>query len=584
MKRILLIAVICAVLPRMAGAQVRKQVEVTKEYVPSVKQAPKLPIVPDMTDTTQMRPEIAYAVSPFALNSPLELDPIHPTTVTFWNFNRPLPYYLKAGAGYPLNSAVDFHAATQHPNTGYALGYIHHEGRYADIRNDFGRKNKSMRLFNRAGAAAGKYLGKHVLEASASYENRLYRRYGAYVDPSVADRFPVSPGARVDYGDADFALRIGDDFQDLSRVNFEVAASCNLFFDQTVWTSNDNRPRQTTLHASGKLARAFGRHRFSLEAGYDRFAGHRSITKLEEHVIRAGIRYGAETRTTNFEVGLDYYRDRISGTEDENYFLPFVRVNLDFGTKKIRPFLEVDGSFQDNSYRSLTRQCPYVTPGTLQYKSSVDYRGRLGIRGDLWRERFSYRLYAAFSINNDHNYWYATGLYDASAQQVLAAALTLQPEQGRQTVTSFHGEAEFHPVNALRIELGIHSYLYNDDLDWDNGEPKFEGNLGIRYSFRRVSFGVALSGQTARNWTLRYTEILNAPEARDSDTNAPETATRGSFKAPAALNLQASFDWRISRLVGVFVEGDNLLNKRLYRYPWYPEYGANFTVGVKLAF
>lgn len=197
MKKILLIAALCAVLPRTAGAQVRKEVEVTKEYIPSVEQAPKLPIAPDMTDTTQMRPEIAYAVSPFALNSPLELQPIHPTTVTFWNFNRPELCYLKAGAGYPLNSALDFHVATQHPNTGYALGYIHHEGRYADIRNDFDLKNKSMRMFNRAGAAAGKYIGKHIIEAAASYENRLSHRYGAYIDPSIAGWFPVAPrGAR----------------------------------------------------------------------------------------------------------------------------------------------------------------------------------------------------------------------------------------------------------------------------------------------------------------------------------------------------------------------------------------------------
>ena len=584
MKKILLIAALCAVLPRTAGAQVRKEVEVTKEYIPSVEQAPKLPIAPDMTDTTQMRPEIAYAVSPFALNSPLELQPIHPTTVTFWNFNRPELCYLKAGAGYPLNSALDFHVATQHPNTGYALGYIHHEGRYADIRNDFDLKNKSMRMFNRAGAAAGKYIGKHIIEAAASYENRLSHRYGAYIDPSIAGWFPVAPGARVDYGDADFAFRIGDDFQDLSRVNFELAAQCNLFFDQSVWTSNDNRPRQTTLHASGKLARAFGRHRFSLEAGYDRYAGHRSITALEEHVFRGSIRYGAETRMTNFEVGLDYYRDRISGTKDENYFLPFVRLSFNLGTKKIRPFLDVDGSFRANDYRSLTRQCPYVTPATLQNKRSVDYKTRLGISGNLWRERLAYRLYAAFSLNNDHNYWYSTGIYDAAAQRVLAAALTLQPAQARQTVTSFHGEAEFHPVNALRIELGLHANLYNDNLDFGNGVPKFEGNFGIRYSVKQISFGVSLAGQTAQKWTLLYTDIVNAPETDETGTESSDIAERGTFKVPATMNLQATFDWRISQLVGIFVEGDNLLNHKLYRQPWYPEYGANFTLGVKLAF
>lgn len=29
---------------------------------------------------------------------------------------------------------------------------------------------------------------------------------------------------------------------------------------------------------------------------------------------------------------------------------------------------------------------------------------------------------------------------------------------------------------------------------------------------------------------------------------------------------------------------DYLVNRRLYEYPWYPELGANFTVGVKANF
>ena len=31
-------------------------------------------------------------------------------------------------------------------------------------------------------------------------------------------------------------------------------------------------------------------------------------------------------------------------------------------------------------------------------------------------------------------------------------------------------------------------------------------------------------------------------------------------------------------------EGRNLINRRLYEYPWYPELGANFTVGIKANF
>lgn len=138
MKRVIFAAFVLAVLPRLAAAQVEKQVEVTKAYVPRVEGASKLPVEPDMTDTTRLRPEIDYSITPLSLRTSLTTRPIRPATVTYWEFNRPLPFYLKAGAGYPLNSVLDFYATTQNPSTGYLMGYVNHEGRYADIRNVFG--------------------------------------------------------------------------------------------------------------------------------------------------------------------------------------------------------------------------------------------------------------------------------------------------------------------------------------------------------------------------------------------------------------------------------------------------------------
>ena len=159
MKRMLFVAALMAALPWGASAQVEKRVEVTKAYVPSVEGASKLAVVPDMTDTVKMRPEIDYTITPLSLQTTLATRPIRPATVTYWEFNRPLPFYLKAGMGYPFNSVLDFYASSQNPGTGYVVGYVNHEGRYSKIGNDFGVKNNSTRMFNRIGAAAGKYFG-----------------------------------------------------------------------------------------------------------------------------------------------------------------------------------------------------------------------------------------------------------------------------------------------------------------------------------------------------------------------------------------------------------------------------------------
>ena len=257
MKRMLFVAALMAALPWGASAQVEKRVEVTKAYVPSVEGASKLAVVPDMTDTVKMRPEIDYTITPLSLQTTLATRPIRPATVTYWEFNRPLPFYLKAGMGYPFNSVLDFYASSQNPGTGYVVGYVNHEGRYSKIGNDFGVKNNSTRMLNRIGAAAGKYFGRHVLEGDLSYENRMYHRYGMYLAPDISA--DAVPGSMADYGDANIAVRFGDDFQDLSRVNFEIAIRGGMFFDHSEWPDYNDKARQTTLETHAKIARAFGR-------------------------------------------------------------------------------------------------------------------------------------------------------------------------------------------------------------------------------------------------------------------------------------------------------------------------------------
>ena len=85
--------------PGALNAQVEKRVEVSKAYVPSVEHATKLAVRPNMVDTAAIQPEIDYSITPLTLETQLATRPIRPATITYWEFDRPLPFYLKAGAG-----------------------------------------------------------------------------------------------------------------------------------------------------------------------------------------------------------------------------------------------------------------------------------------------------------------------------------------------------------------------------------------------------------------------------------------------------------------------------------------------------
>ncbi len=593
MKRLFIIAALCVAIPQIVAAQVEKQVEVTKVFVPCVERAEKMPIVPDMTDTTRIYPDIDYTITPLSIQTAFQLKPIRPATVTYWEFNRPLPFYLKAGVGYPLNSVLDFYATTQNPSVGYAMGYINHDGRYAKIRNDFGERNAATQMKNRIGAAAGKYLGRHILEGDISYENRLYHRYGAYRDPAFDELVDqtinstsfapmAAPSDAVDYGDGRIFIRLGDEFQDLSRVNFEVAFRGGLFFDHSDWPNYQDKARQISLDVSGRIARAWGKHRLVADLGYARFAGRKAIEGYLQQQIRAGVRYGRKGDFLTFDVGADYYHDMIDGGKAENYFLPYGHLVFDLGTKKMQPFVEIDGSVAANDYCSLTQQNPYFRPATLVDKSSVEYNGRFGIEGTLGRDRFSYRAYAAYTIHDNHLYWYGVGTYLPERKTFIEAATYLMPYAARQTALSFHGEMEWRPITSLLLNLGVHGFIYDDEPRYKSGDPSIKGDLSLRYAGKKIAVCVSAVLQGTREWTLEDNRMFDT----EIDGSLSETATliRTTFKAPCSVDLRVTFDWKVSSTVGIFAAGRNLLNERLYEIPWYPEYGINFTAGVKLNF
>ena len=276
--------------------------------------ASKLAVEPDMTDTTQMRPEIDYAITPLSLRTTLTTRPIRPATVTYWEFNRPLPFYLKVGAGYPLNSVLDFYATTQNPSTGYLTGYVNHEGRYADIRNDFGvADNNSMQMKNRAGVAAGKYLGRHILEGGAVVRQphvpslRRLCRSGSELAPA--------PGSMVDFGDANLLLRFGDGFQNLERTNFEVVLSGGMFFDHSDWAAgvipgSSCRWRGMAASPVASAVICF-RPRWAMNTW--RVKG---LRRYRSGPLPCRPCATVSGEVSRLEVGADFYRDRVESAAD----------------------------------------------------------------------------------------------------------------------------------------------------------------------------------------------------------------------------------------------------------------------------
>lgn len=570
---------VAVLLPLTVEAQVAKQVVVTKAYVPEVSEAVKLPIEPNMVDTVKMRPEIDYSITPQMYATDLATHRFKPATVTYWEFDRTKNFYAKVGAGYALNTIGDIYASTMNTRVGYLMAYLNHLGQFGERENYAHKKVNAMQMQNRVGVAGGLYCGKRMLEGDVNYNSEIYHRF-------------AGDGSQIDVEDINFKLRFGDNFTDLSRVNFDVSLYGNFFNDKAGWLAeNQQRLQETHAGVKARVAREFKRHYVEIGIGYDGRWGMHDLADYADNMASLGLMYGYKTDNMEIMLGADYCYDRLKATsEASNYLLPKAKVRLNVGKRNVAtPFFEVNSSVESNSYHSLLQRNPYLAFDANQNSipNSVNYDLRLGIEGRFAKDKFAYRLYMGGLFTPKSIYWYNLDY------------MWMHLHVDKRNVGSLNLEMDYKPTNRLEFSAGLHGYIYSkapkllvgggSPMTLLGGRPSMEAYFKARYNFGKISVGLSADFCSRREWNLCYTVQTidtEGSEGTEGTVDTPTTPTTNyqSFTAPFYADVSLDVDWQVAKQCTLFLEGHNLANMKIYRWAYYNDLGIHFTVGARVNF
>ncbi len=556
--------------PTLAMAQVEKRVEVSKTYIPSVGNASKLAIQPNMNDTVRLHPDIDYTITPLSIETALATKPIKPATVTYWEFDRPKPLYVKVGFGLPLNSVIDIYASTQNSGTGYVVGYFNHLGQFAKIQNDWGVKNKSDMMLNRVGVAAGKYFGKQTLSAQISYEDQLHHRYGIYSQPT-APVGALTPGSESNFGRFDAKVNFGDDFLYEDNINYNVGVDFGHFGDNSTWAETSN-PSEFSFGADAIAAMRLNHsNRLTLQVEYDHMQSTNSDYNFKRNLIGFGGVYSFVNDRIDLDAGLIYYHESTDGVDLHNriasHVIPQIDLEVNLGTEKFIPILQWDGEVRANSMGEIMAQNPYITAPTYIDYSSVDLSLRLGAKGAL-ASKLNYFAFAEYGVQNEFLHWAFLVDESSVASSAVAPAVGFVPLIGDQTYLAANFELDYRPSQRFQALASLRLLKYSSDEIYSNGMPNIEASAELNYTIKRFIFGLGAKLQSSRQW----------------QSVALPTAQPAMYEVGTTVDLSLSAEWRMKDNLSFFAEGNNLANMELYALPFYAGYGANFTVGAKILF
>lgn len=578
MKRVISISLFALLACAGVSAQVAKQVEVTKNYAPSVSQATKLAIAPNMADTVTLRPEIDYTITPRSFSSTLGTHRFKPASVTYWEYMKEYSFYMKLGVGYPLNSVADVYASTHRADVGYIMGYVNHRGQYSKIRmtdlfDGSSYRNNSQQMVNRVGVNAGKYFGRYTLSGDIYYQSDIYHRYPLRSD---YDR------REINFEDVNLKLRFGDSFVDLKRLNFDVYGSVDFYNDKSKTFVEDSKYQQIDATAGVKFARRLAtRSMFSASIDYRGYYGLKDLSSYSNNILSATLLYGYNSgRLLDLKAGLTYSFDHTTSAAktNRNYVMPYLYVGLNVRNKgTFVPYIELDGEVINNSYYSLLKRNPYVEilgsdgagmPDSMHsLPNTAKYNVRFGVSGHTRNSKFAYRFYANMSFLENSIYWYNVN------------QLFFNAEVARENVWSVNAELDYKPVSQLLLSMQVRGLIYTNFSTVNSAHPPVEAKLRLRYTHKKFAIGASAELQGVSKWTC-----INNPVfvGRSDDENA--ALERDTVTVPASVDVGLTFDWYVSDKCTVFVEGNNLANMNIYRWVYYREYGANFTAGVKVQF
>lgn len=587
MKRVISISLFALLVCAGANAQVAKQVEVTKNYAPSVSQATKLAIAPNMTDTVTLRPEIDYTITPRSFSSTLGTHRFKPASVTYWEYMKEYSFYMKLGVGYPLNSVADVYASTHRADVGYIMGYVNHQGQYSKIKlkdpfDGLSYKNNSQQMVNRVGVNAGKYFGRYTLAGDIYYQSDIYHRYPSRCDYARRE---------INFEDVDLKLRFGDSFVDLSRLNFDVYGSVDFYNDKSEVFVENSKYQQIDATAGVKIARRLAvRSMFSASIDYRGYYGLKSLSSYSNNLLSATLLYGYNSgRLLELKAGLTYTFDHTASAAKTNrhYVMPYLYVGLNVRNKgTFVPYIEVDGEVINNSYYSLLRRNPYVeilggddyakvlgSDGRgvpdfmLSLPNTAKYNVRFGVSGHTNNSKFAYRFYANMSFLENSVYWYNVN------------QLFFNVDVARENIWSVNAELDYKPISQLLLSMQVRGMIHTTFSDVRSAQPPVEAKLRLRYTHKKFAIGASAELVGVTKWTSVYD-----PAFVGISTDETAAYERRTVTVPASVDVGLTFDWFVSNKCTVFVEGNNLANMNIYRWVYYREYGANFTAGVKIQF
>lgn len=530
-------------------------------FNPTIADAQKKDLRPEPIDTILPERPVRFDLIAAKAVIPAKVDSLAAASLNVRQAQQKLyKGFVKAGFGLyttPLGELYYDQGRSRDNAWGIHLKHLSSAGGLDDV-------GPSRYSYNNVDAHYAQFLRNHEVGGRLMYDRRRVSYYGFDATDSVLALQDLQAAADDDrkqfYNDIGFAARIRSLYKDSTLVAHDVGLEVYAY-------SNLSGSRETNMRLTADLSKAEQGDRLGLGLLIDNNAYRGELRNgLFGEVRSASL---GDHRTNGTLVGLkpsitrqgDKYMVRIGAGlyidaqgKTSFHFFPQAYASYSLFDDILVPYVGIDGERRRNSFRSLTRENPWLIARPALANSSLLYDAYAGLRGSF-SSRVGFDVRASISAMEDRP------LFLAAPNGPFGAQMAVVYDRVKQFNLS--GELNYRMDETVRFHgrIDITNYTTEDQLEpWNL--PPYQLALGATYSMQ----GKLIAKLEAQFLGQRKAGYYLDP----SDPSLTVPVSPITKDLDGYLDLHLGLEYRYTKRLSLFLEMSNLSASKYERWYHYP--------------
>jgi len=532
------------------GQTYDEEITVIAPYKPSISDAFKININPEIKDTTSRIIKHNYVIVPKRYDTKFQLDPIKPAKIVGEPIDKLYKNFIKAGFGNYTTPYVEFFAnklRSKKHAFGVHLKHISTSGKIDDYDNS----NYSNNFIN---VFAKKYNKKNMLGGNIFFDRNVFHYYG--LRPGIVENI-VSKHDKKRYSKVGANLFLKSTNIKKDKLNYAIDLDYYNLSDN--YKSSENNIDFTgSIDKNVKLFKKVEDQKLGIITNVNFFNNKLdTLNSSNNALIKFNPFLNVGFDEYSFDVGFN--ASIKADTSSAIYIYPLAKVSIKVIRNMLTVFAGISGEINKGSYDALSTENPFIISAIpLQYtEEKFNFTG--GITSSPGKYVDVTASITNSNIDNMHFFINDTTNFFGNTFTLLFDDVS---------ILKVSAECSYQKNERFSLLLRANYYSYNMDLEakpWH--KPEYDIYLSAMYNIQKKIIIKTDIFAYGKSFAKEY-----------------ENGTAFAKELKAFIDINLGVEYRYTKILSAFLNINNLTSNRYFRWNNYPSQKFNFMAGLSYSF